>query len=223
MRTSWYRFQEVRTLLSSARTHRHRGVSICAIPPVLLGLAIVSLVLVGTAFGAGQDPEAIPIFVFTAEAGSDDAVEDVNLPAREREQEPMWFGPEGNEYHFDLGEARRQVELLNRQLQQTGSRRDMMELVESQDQAVIFLQVVATEVSGSIQGDGIFGGGSSVTTSALQEVLVARMTIRNSAFTSDFLGTKVDGLRTPSFNVAAQIQEFVERNLDTLRGADPRR
>ncbi len=221
MRTSWCPLQALRTLLSPARTQRHRGGSICAIPSCLLGLAIVSLVLVGTSFGAGQDPEAIRIFVFSAEAGSDDAIDDVNLPAREREQEPMWFGPEGNEYHFDLGEARRQVELLNRQLQ-TGSRRDMMELVESQDQAVIFLEVVATEVSGSIQGDGIFGGGSSVTTSALQEVLVARMTIRNSAFTSDFLGTKVDGLRTPAFNVAAQIQEFVERNLDTLRGADPR-
>ena len=198
--------------------------------PSLLSLA-VGLILIGAVSSAAQNLEAdrIRVFVFCAETAPEDAVVDVKLPPGEWQLEPMTWGPEGNIYSFRLKQARYQVEQLNRQLQRTGSRRDMLEVVETRDEADLFLEVVATSVKGMIQGAGIFPSGtgqassSTVTTMAIQDVLIARMTIRNNVFTSDFLGTKVDGLRTPAFTAAAQIEEFIKINLDVLHQAIPSR
>ena len=191
--------------------------------PSLLSLA-VGLILIGAASSAAQNLEAdrIRVFVFCAEAAPEDAVVDPKLPPGDWQLEPMHWGPEGNSYFFRLKQARYQVEQLNRQLQRTGSRRDMIELVETRDEADLFLEVVATSVKGMIQGAAIHSGtgehsGSTVTTTAIQDVLIARMTIRNNTFTSDFLGTKVDALRTPAFTAAAQIEEFIKVNLDALQ------
>ena len=91
-----------------------------------LGLVLVSLVLTGTVASArqGLDDHRIRVFVFCAETRAAEATH-LNLPAAERELEPMHFGPEGNNYVCAAKEANRQVELLNRQLQRTGSRRDI--------------------------------------------------------------------------------------------------
>ena len=56
-------------------------------------------------------------------------------------------------------------------------------------------------------------GGST----AQQDVLLVRL--ENNTFTSDFLGTKVDGLQTPAFTAAAQSEEFVRMSFDELRQA----
>ncbi len=197
--------------------------------PSLLSLA-VGLLLIGAVSSAAQNLEAdrIRVFVFCAETAPEDAVVDAKLPPGEWQLEPMTWGPEGNIYSFRLKQARYQVEQLNRQLQRTGSRRDLMEVVETRDEADLFLEVVATSVKGMIQGAGIYSGtgqasSSAVTTMAIQDVLIARMTIRNNVFTSDFLGTKVDGLRTPAVTAAAQIEEFVKTNFDVLHQAIPSR
>lgn len=194
----------------------------------ILGLA-VGLVLIGAASSAAQDGETdrIRIFVFCSETAPDDALVDAKLPPGEWQLEPMTWGPEGNSYYFDLKQGRYQVEQLNRQLQRTGSRRELMEVVETRDEADLFLEVVATSVKGMIQGPGIHSGtgqasSSSVTTTAIQDVLIARLGIRNNTFTSDFLGTKVDALRTPAVTAAAQVEEFVKANFDALRQAVPR-
>lgn len=54
-----------------------------------------------------------------------------------------------------------------------------------------------------------------------QEVLVARLTIWNGTFTTDFRGTKEDLVRSPAFMVAGKIEAFVEHNLDALLDAGP--
>ena len=127
------------------------------------------------------------------------------------------MGPEGNTYSYDISQAHQQVERLNRQLQRTKSQQTLIELVETGEEAQVVLEIIATQVSGVIQGQSIFGGATSVTTPALQDVIVARLTVSNSTFTTDFLGTKTDGLRTPAFTAAAQIEDFVEDNFDALR------
>ena len=60
---------------------------------------------------------------------------------------------------------------------------------------------------------------SSVTTSARQEVLLARLTVRNLVYTTDFLGTKVDALRMPPVTAASQIERWMEVNIQALRQA----
>ncbi len=197
--------------------------------PSILGLA-VGLILIGAASSVAQNLEAdrIRVFVFCAETAPEDVIVDANLPPGEWQLEPMTWGPEGNAYFFRIKQARYHVEQLNRQLQRTGSRRDLMEVVETRDEADLFLEVIATSVRGMIQGAGIHSGtgqasSSSVTTMAIQDVLIARMTIRNNVFTSDFLGTKVDALRTPAVTTAAQIEEFVKANFDVLHQAIPSR
>ena len=129
----------------------------------------------------------------------------------------MFWGPEGNTYSYDISQAHQQVERLNRQLQRTKSQRTLIELVETGEEAQVVLEIIATQVSGVIQGQSIFGGATSVTTPALQDVIVARLTVSNSTFTTDFLGTKTDGLRTPAFTPAPRSKNFVEDNFDALR------
>ena len=200
----------------------------CAKSLPTLSLA-ASLVLIGaTASAQDQETDQIRVFVFCAESAPEDALVDSQLPPGEWQLEPMSWGPEGNSYYYDLKQARYHVEQLNRHLARTASRRDLMEVVETRDEADLFLEVVATSVKGMIQGAAIYSGtgqssASSVTTSAIQDVLIARLAIRNNTFTSDFLGTKVDALRTPAFTTAAQIEEFVKDNFDALRQAVPRR
>ncbi|MDP6373383.1 MAG: hypothetical protein QF634_12850 [Vicinamibacterales bacterium] len=194
-----------------------------------LALLATALVLLGSASAAAQDGETdrIRVFVFCADERPEDAVVDPKLPPGEWQLEPMTWGPEGNSYYFKLNQALYHAEQLARQLGRTDSRRELMEVVETREEADLFLEVVATSVKGMIQGAGIRSGtgqtaSSSVTTSAIQDVLIARLTIRNNVFTSDFLGTKVDALRTPAVTAAQQIEEFIKVNFDALRQAVPR-
>tara|TARA_B100000678_G_C18159443_1_gene482386 strand:- start:870 stop:1175 length:306 start_codon:yes stop_codon:yes gene_type:complete len=94
-------------------------------------------------------------------------------------------------------------------------------------EAMVFLEIVATRVQGEIQGRSIGVGGqasgSAVTTMAFHDVLIARLTIPNHVYTTDFLGTKVDALRTPAVEVAEQVERFIKSNADGLRTANPRR
>ena len=136
----------------------------------------------------------------------------------------MWWAPEGNTYTYSPSQGRNAVEQLARQLQRTKERQRLMQVVESRYQAEMFLEVVATEVKATIKGGGIFPAGaggapSSVTTSAFQDVLLARLTVRNQVYTTDFLGTRLDLLRTPAVTVASQIERWVKVNFQALRQA----
>lgn len=186
-------------------------------------LLVSSVALLWAAPAAAQIPEANPIriFLFCADESSDETI-DVNIPAGEWQVEPMTWSPEGNTYTFSPSQGRNAVEQLARQLERTKERQQLMLIVESREQAEMFLEVVATEVEGTIRGGGIFAGGgstapSSVTTSARQPVLLARLTVRNLVYTTDFLGTRVDALRTPAVVAASQIERWVEVNFQTLR------
>ena len=124
-------------------------------------LLVSAVALVWTAPAAAQDPEADPIriFIFCADESNDETI-DVNIPAGEWQLEPGTWGPEGNTYTFSPSLGRNAVEQLARQLRRTKERQRLMEIVETRDQADLFLEIVATEVTASIKGGGIFSGGA---------------------------------------------------------------
>ncbi|MDP7295539.1 MAG: hypothetical protein QGG24_09460, partial [Vicinamibacterales bacterium] len=140
--------------------------------PSSLTLLATALVLLGSTPAAAQDGETdqIRVYVFCADERPDDAIVDPKLPAGEWQLEPMTWGPTGNAYYFKHNQALYHVEQLARQLGRTDSRRELMEVVETREEADLFLEVVATSVQGEIQGAGIRSGtgqtsSSSVTTS----------------------------------------------------------
>ena len=81
----------------------------------------------------------------------------------------------------------------------------------------------AWEIQGQSVGVGGQASGSTVTTMAIHDVLLARLTIPNHVYPTDFLGTKVNALRTPAVEVAEQIEQFIKTNADGLRTANPQR
>ena len=125
-----------------------------------LTVAAIILGLFGTVSGVaeGNQSDRVRVFVLVSEERPEDAIVDPDLPPGQWQLEPMSFGTEGNSYFFDLDQAKYLGEQLSRQLQRTDDRRELMELVETQDQAAVYLEVVATKVEGSIQGGGVFQG-----------------------------------------------------------------
>lgn len=195
-----------------------------------LTLGVIGLLLLGAMSSAAQDRETdrIRVYVFYTQERPEDSIVDPKLPTDQWQLEPLTFGPQGNAYYFDLQQAEYLGTQLIRQLQRTNSRRELIEMVSTPDEAMLFLEVVATRVKGEIQGAAIHSGtgqaaGSTVTTMAVHDVLIARLTIPNHVYTTDFLGTKIDALRTPAVEVAKQVERFIKTNADELRAANPRR
>nr|MCS5704328.1 hypothetical protein [Acidobacteriota bacterium] len=163
-------------------------------------VAAIILSLFGTASGGAESNQSdrVRVFVLVSEDRPEDAIVDPNLPPGQWQLEPMSFGTEGNSYFFDLKQAKYLADQLSRQLQRTDDRQDLMELVETQDQAAVYLEVVATKVEGSIQGGGVFqGNGTNAapatnTTSVVSDALIVRLTMRFQPNHFDFLGTKID-------------------------------
>ena len=192
-------------------------------------VAVIILGLFGTASGGAESNQSdrVRVFVLVSEDRPEDAIVDPNLPPGQWQLEPMSFGTEGNSYFFDLKQAKYLADPLSRQLQRTDDRQDLMELVETQDQAAVYLEVVATKVEGSIQGGGVFqGNGTNAapatnTTSVVSDALIVRLTMRFQPNHFDFLGTKIDALRTPERQVAQDIERFIEVNADALRTLNP--
>tara|TARA_Y100000782_G_scaffold64920_1_gene70994 strand:+ start:647 stop:1261 length:615 start_codon:yes stop_codon:yes gene_type:complete len=192
-------------------------------------VAAIILGLFGTASGGAESNQSdrVRVFVLVSEDRPEDAIVDPNLPPGQWQLEPMSFGTEGNSYFFDLKQAKYLADQLSRQLQRTDDRQDLMELVETQDQAAVYLEVVATKVEGSIQGGGVFqGNGTNAapatnTTSVVSDALIVRLTMRFQPNHFDFLGTKIDALRTPERQVAQDIERFIEVNADALRTLNP--
>ena len=113
---------------------------------------------------------------------------------------------------------------MDKELQKGNSRKLLMEVVETRDEAAWFFEVVATEVEGEIRGGGIFSGGTNaapagVTTPRKQEVTVVRLTIRGQVYATDFLGVGQDLLRPPVTSVSKQIERWVEVNFQVLHQA----
>ena len=192
-------------------------------------VAAIILGLFGTASGGAESNQSdrVRVFVLVSEDRPEDAIVDPNLPPGQWQLEPMSFGTEGNSYFFDLKQAKYLADQLSRQLQRTDDRQDLMELGETQDQAAVYLEVVATKVEGSIQGGGVFqGNGTNAapatnTTSVVSDALIVRLTMRFQPNHFDFLGTKIDALRTPERQVAQDIERFIEVNADALRTLNP--
>tara|TARA_B100002049_G_scaffold199144_1_gene157242 strand:+ start:596 stop:1204 length:609 start_codon:yes stop_codon:yes gene_type:complete len=192
-------------------------------------VATIILGLFGTASGVAESNQSdrVRVFVLVSDERPEDAIVDPDLPPGQWQLEPMSFGTEGNSYFFDFDQAKYLGEQLSRQLQRTDDRRDLMELVETQDQAAVYLEVVATKVEGSIQGGGVFqGDGTNAapatnTTSVVSDALIVRLTMRFQPNHFDFLGTKIDALRTPERQVAQDIERFIEVNADALRTLNP--
>ena len=192
-------------------------------------VAAIILGLFGTASGGAESNQSdrVRVFVLVSEDRPEDAIVDTNLTPGQWQLEPMSFGTECNSYFFDLKQAKYLAYQLSRQLQRTDDRQDLMELVETQDQAAVYLEVVATKVEGSIQGGGVFqGNGTNAapatnTTSVVSDALIVRLTMRFQPNHFDFLGTKIDALRTPERQVAQDIERFIEVNADALRTLNP--
>ena len=197
--------------------------------PLVFSVTLIGLILLNAGFSAAQNRETdrITVYVFLTEERPEDAVVDPDLPADQWQLEPLAFGPQGNAYYFNLQQAEYLGTQLIRQLQRTRSRRELIEIVGTPDEAMLFLEIVATRVKGEIQGQSVGVGGqasgSTVTTMAVHDVLIARLTIPNHVYTTDFLGTKVNALRTPAVEVAEQIEQFIKTNADELRTANPQR
>ena len=192
-------------------------------------IGAIILGLFGTSSGIAESNQSdrVRIFVLVSEERPEDAIVDPDLPPGQWQLEPMSFGTEGNSYFFDLDQAKYLGEQLSRQLQRTDDRKELMELVETRDQAAVYLEIVATKVEGSIQGGGVFqGDGANAapatnTTSVVSDALIVRLTMRFQPNHFDFLGTKIDALRTPERQVAQDIERFIEVNADALRTLNP--
>jgi len=197
--------------------------------PLVFSVTLIGLILLNAGFSAAQNRETdrITVYVFLTEERPEDTIVDPELPSDQWQLEPLAFGPQGNAYYFNLQQAEYLGTQLIRQLQRTRSRRELIEIVGTPDEAMLFLEIVATRVKGEIQGRSVGVGGqatgSTVTTMAVHDVLIARLTIPNHVYTTDFLGTKVDALRTPAVEVAEQVEQFIKTNADGLRTANPRR
>ncbi|MBE55816.1 MAG: hypothetical protein CL479_04465 [Acidobacteria bacterium] len=192
-------------------------------------IGAIILGLFGTSSGIAESNQSdrVRVFVLVSEERPEDAIVDPDLPPGQWQLEPMSFGTEGNSYFFDLDQAKYLGEQLSRQLQRTDDRKELMELVETRDQAAVYLEIVATKVEGSIQGGGVFqGDGANAapatnTTSVVSDALIVRLTMRFQPNHFDFLGTKIDALRTPERQVAQDIERFIEVNADALRTLNP--
>ena len=197
--------------------------------PLVFSVTLIGLILLTAGFSAAQNRETdrVTVYVFLTEERPEDAVLNPELPSDQWQLEPLAFGPQGNAYYFDLQQAEYLGTQLIQQLQRTGSRRELIKMVGTPVEAMVLLEIVATRVQGEIQGRSVGVGGqssgSTVTTMAFHDVLIARLTIPNHVYTTDFLGTKVDALRTPAVVVAEQVERFIKSNADGLREANPQR
>ena len=197
--------------------------------PLVFSVTLIGLILLNAGFSAAQNRETdrVTVYVFLTEERPEDAVLNPELPSDQWQLEPLAFGPQGNAYYFDLQQAEYLGTQLIQQLQRTGSRRELIKMVGTPVEAMGLLEIVATRVQGEIQGRSVGVGGqssgSTVTTMAFDVVLIARLTIPNHVYTTDFLGTKVDALRTPAVEVAEQVERFIKSNADGLREANPQR
>ena len=180
-----------------------------------------SLILGLSAPAAAQDGETdrIRIFVFGSDESNNGPI-DLNLPPGEWEFAPLAFAEEGSQYSYSSRQGPNAVEQLAEGLQRTDERRQLMQVVETEPEADIMLEIVATEVRGTIKGDNIFRDGGTqgtVSSTVREDVILARLVNPNMVFTPDFLGAKDDRLRGPGENAAAMIEEWVSRNLDALQ------
>ena len=180
-----------------------------------------SLILGLSAPAAAQDGETdrIRIFVFGSDESNNGPI-DLNLPPGEWEFAPLAFAEEGSQYSYSSRQGPNAVEQLAEGLQRTDERRQLMQVVETEPEADIMLEIVATEVRGTIKGDNIFRDGGTqgtVSSTVREDVILARLVIPNMVFTTDFLGSKDDRWRGPGENAAAMIEEWVSRNLDALQ------
>ena len=205
-------------------TMRFKSLSGCTI-------AVLGLLLLGVTSSAAQNRETdrVRVFVQVSEERPEDAVVDANLPPGQWQLEPMSFGTEGNTYCFDLKQAQYLGQQLSKQLQRTNSRKELIELVETREEAAVYLEIVATKVEGNIQGAGVFGGDgtnaapSTNTTKMVGDALIVRLTMRGQVFTTDFTGQKLDALRTPEVQVAREGERFLEVNAEGIRTLNPPR
>ena len=180
-----------------------------------------SLILGLSAPAAAQDGETdrIRIFVFGSDESNNGPI-DLNLPPGEWEFAPLAFAEEGSQYSYSSRQGPNAVEQLAEGLQRKDERRQLMQVVETEPEADIMLEIVATEVRGTIKGDNIFRDGGTqgtVSSTVREDVILARLVIPNMVFTTDFLGAKDDRLRGPGENAAAMIEEWVNRNYDALQ------
>ena len=180
-----------------------------------------SLILGLSAPVAAQDGETdrIRIHIFASDESSSKPI-DLNLPAGEWEFAPLAFAEEGSQYSYSSRQGPNAIEQLTEGLQRTDERRQLMQVVETEQEADIMLEIVATEVRGTIKGANIFRDGDTqgtVSSTVREDVILARLVIPNMVFTTDFLGAKDDRLRGPGENAAAMIEEWIGRNLDALQ------
>ena len=180
-----------------------------------------SLILGLSVPAVAQDGETdrIRIFIFGSDESNNGPV-DLNLPPGEWEFAPLAFAEEGSQYSYSSRQGPNAVEQLTEGLQRTDQRRELIQVVEAEQEADIMLEIVATEVRGVIKGANIFRDGETqgtVSSTVREDVILARLVIPNQVYTTDFLGAKDDRLRGPGENAAAMIEEWVSRNLDALQ------
>ena len=112
-----------------------------------------SLILGLSAPVAAQDGETdrIRILIFASDESNSEPI-DLNLPAGEWEFAPLAFAEEGSQYSYSSRQGPNAIEQLTEGLQRTDERRQLMQVVETEQEADIMLEIVATEVRGTIKG-----------------------------------------------------------------------
>ena len=167
----------------------------------------------------GENP--IRMHVSASEESSGDRAVNVSLPD-EAEQgfegshgtntDPGWNIPTHlREYYYDAKRGSEAVDSLKYELQRTSQARRLMRVMESREQANVFLAVVATE------------HGEREWRRRNRPVVVVRLSIRNHTYTTDFLGEFTDLVRPAAYEATDQIEQWVEDNYETLRQVFPGR
>ena len=133
-------------------------------------------------------------------------------------------------YGFSREQGRDAVRALRRHLQRGDNRQRLIMVVDSEAQADMFMEVVATEIlhsftaQGAVNRDDRFPAsginerlGSRVGHARRERVIVTQLSVRNNDFTMHLLGQRRGSiLLSPARMVAAAMEEWVETNYPTL-------
>ena len=152
------------------------------------------------ATGQQADSEGIRVYVFAADESNDDPVpvDFSTLPAAGPNH--GWNGL----FQFDAKRGRDQGEALRHQLERTSNLRRLIHVVNAQEDADLFLEIVATDYS-------------TPRLHVQRDLVVVRLSGHHKTATVDFFGQRTDALRPETYGAATQIESWIEANYDVLR------
>ena len=152
------------------------------------------------ATGQQADSVGIRVYVFAADESSDDPVPVDFSTAPAAGPNHGWNGL----FQFDAKRGRDQGEALRHQLERTSNLRRLIHVVNAQEDADLFLEIVATDYS------------DPRNPRMQRDLVVVRLSGHQTA-TVDFLGQRTDALRPETYGAAMQIEGWIEANYKVLQ------